>query len=338
MKLGTILLWGDDLEQFSRQLHVAEGLGFGVIGVGDSPAAWHDLYVSLAIAALETSTATLTPLVTTPFLRHPSVTANAMSSIADLSDGRAALTIGSGGSALRSIGRPKAARPGDMRAYVTAVRSLLDGGTADFEGHTTARLVRSRSIPLLVSADGPKGLRLAGELADGVVLSTGLSLELVDRKIAVVREAAAAAGRDPDAVTIWGLAFTSVRTTREEANADITSFLASTAGMGLKAPHMRALIPPELLGAVEEIERRYDPTEHVVVGGRNARLLEELGLVDFVVGLNSITGSPQQVAGHLRALEERGVSCVLAPLPGSADPEGTLQRLAEAAKPVLAPD
>jgi 5,10-methylenetetrahydromethanopterin reductase len=285
----------------------------------------------LAVAAHETSSATLTPLVTTPFVRHPSVTANAVSSLADLSGGRAALTIGSGGSALRSIGRGKAATQAEMRSYVGAVRTLLDGDAADFEGRRTAPLIRARRVPLLVSADGPKGLRLAGELADGVVFSTGLSLELVDRKIATIREAAAAAGRDPADVALWGMAFTSVRPTRDEANADITAFLASTAGMGLKAPHMRALIPPDLLPAVEQLERRYDPTAHVVPGGANARLLEELGLVDFVVGLNSITGSPEQVAAHLRALEERGISTLLAPVPGSVDPEGTLERLSAAA-------
>jgi 5,10-methylenetetrahydromethanopterin reductase len=331
LRLGTIALWGDDLEVFRHQLHLAEDLGYSVIGVGDSPSAWHDMVVSLAIAAAETTSATLTPLVTAPFLRHPSVLANTISSIDDLSGGRAALGIGSGGSALRSVGRTKATRQDDMGSFVVALRSLLDGGVAEFEGRTTARLVRARRVPLLVSADGPRGLRLAGELADGVIFSTGLSLDLVDRKIATIRDAAAAAGRDPSSIDLWGLAFTSVRPTREEANADITAFLASTAGMGLKAPHMRAIIPPELLSAVEEIERRYDPTEHVVVGGSNARLLEELGLVDFVVGLNSITGTPQQVSDHLRALEDRGVSCVLAPLPGSADPDGTLERLAEAA-------
>jgi alkanesulfonate monooxygenase SsuD/methylene tetrahydromethanopterin reductase-like flavin-dependent oxidoreductase (luciferase family) len=246
------------------------------------------------------------------------------------------LTIGSGGSAVRSVGRPKAARQDEMRAYVTAVRQLLDGGVAQVDGFATAPLMRARRMPLYVSADGPKGLRLAGELADGVVMSLGLNLDLVDKKLATVRAAALAAGLDPNGVDVWGLSFTSVRSTRAEANADITAFLASTAGMGLKAPHMRAIIPPELLPAVEEIERRYDPTEHVVVGGKNARLLEELGLVDFMVGLNSITGNADEVATHLKELEARGVSCVLAPLPGSADPEGTLTRFSAAAQGVTA--
>jgi hypothetical protein len=74
----------------------------------------------------------------------------------------------------------------------------------------------------------------------------------------------------------------------------------------------------------------------VVVGGKNARLVEDLGLVDFVVGLNSITGNAAEVATHLKELAARGVSCVLAPLPGSADPEGTLTRFSAAAQGVIA--
>lgn len=331
MRLGTILLWGD-LAVFRDQLALAEELGYEVIGIGDSPSAWHELYVSLTVAALHTRSALLTPMVTAPFLRHPFAAASAMSSLHELTGGRVALTIGSGGSALRSIGRPRAASPAELGGYVRALRALLEGGVAEVDGFTTAQLTRARPLPVQISADSPKGLRLAGELADTVVMSVGLNLDLVDRKITQVRAAAEAAGRDPDSVDVWGMSFVSVRGSRAEANADISAFLASTAGMGLKAPHMRALIPPDLLPAVKEIEVRYDPRQHVVVGGSNARLVEELGLTEFVTGLNSITGDEQQVATHLRELERRGVSCVLAALPGNADPDGTLRRFAAAGR------
>jgi 5,10-methylenetetrahydromethanopterin reductase len=331
MRLGTIMLWGDDVSEFRRQVQLAEALGYDVIGVGDSPAAWHDLYVSLTVAAMASERATLTPMVTTPFLRHPSVTANAISSLHELTGGRTVLTIGSGGSALRTIGRPNGATQQEMRDYVSAVRSLLAGGQPQVGDFQTAVLARARPVPVFVSADGPKGLTLAGALGDGVVISVGTNLDLVRNKITRVREAAAAAGRDPDDVQIWGMTFVSVRATREEAMADVTAFLASTAGMGLKAPHMRALIPPELRDAVLEMERRYDATQHVVVGGANAKLLEALGLVTFVAGLNSIAGNEAEVVTHLRQLEELGVSCVFVPLPGNADPEGTLTRFAAAA-------
>lgn len=332
MRLGTILLWGDDLPRFREQMRLAERLGYQVIGVGDSPAAWNELYVSLTVAAGETERAVLTPMVTTPGLRHPSITAGAMSALHQLTGGRVVLTIGSGGSAVGSVGR-KAAGPRELRRYVESVRALLRGETADVDGHAAAALRQARPVPVYMSADGPKALRLAGELADGVVIGLGLSLEVVAGKIDTIRRAAESAGRDPGAIDIWGLTFASVRDTQEQANRDITAFLASVGGMGLKAPHMRALIPPELLDAVLELERRYDPGQHVVVGGAGARLVEELGLVDFLVGLRGVTGTPGQVRDYAEQAEKLGVTHLLVPLPGSADPEGTLSRLAAAVRP-----
>jgi 5,10-methylenetetrahydromethanopterin reductase len=285
--------------------------------------------VSLTIAALETERATLTPMVTSPGLRHPSIAASAMSSIYDLSGGRTVFTIGAGGSALGTIGRRKSAPRDEMRAYVTAVKELLNDGQPEVDGLHVARLARARSMPVFMSADGPRGLELAGELADGVVIAVGSSLELVDRKLETIRSAAKKAGRDPASIDIWCMTFVSVRATKDEANRDVTALLASTAGMGMKAPYMRALIPPDLLGAFEEIEQRYDPSAHVVVGGKNAQLLEELGLVDFMIGVRGVTGPPSEVSTLLEQLDARGISTVLVSMPGNADPEGTLTRVGE---------
>lgn len=151
-------------------------------------------------------------------------------------------------------------------------------------------------------------------------------------KVEMVREGARAAGRDPDSIEIWGMGFVSVRDTRAEANADIVAMLASTGGMGLKAPHMRALVPPHLLSAVEQLERQYTPADHLVIGSRQAQLVEELGLTDFLAGLRGVTGSPQEVRTYTEELEKLGVSCLLVPLPGPVDPEGTLRRMSAAVR------
>jgi 5,10-methylenetetrahydromethanopterin reductase len=111
---------------------------------------------------------------------------------------------------------------------------------------------------------------------------------------------------------------------------DITPFLASVGAMGLKAPHMRARIPADLRAAVAQLENQYDPRQHVVVGGAGGRLVEELGLVDFLVDLRGVTGTPDQVRQYTEKIEKLGVTCLLAALPGNADPDGTLGRLAQA--------
>jgi 5,10-methylenetetrahydromethanopterin reductase len=173
-------------------------------------------------------------------------------------------------------------------------------------------------------------LHLAGELADGVVIGLGMSVDIVAEQIATVREAAAAAGRNPDAIDIWGLAFASARDDPDPAKRDITPFLASVGAMGLKAPHVRARIPADLRDAVAQLENQYDPRQHVVVGGVGARLVEELGLVEFLVGLRGVTGTPTELRHYAKQIGKLGVTCLLAALPGNADPDGTLRRLAQA--------
>jgi 5,10-methylenetetrahydromethanopterin reductase len=66
------------------------------------------------------------------------------------------------------------------------------------------------------------------------------------------------------------------------------------------------------------------------VGGAGARLVEELGLVDFLVDLRGVTGTPDQVRQYTEKIEKLGETCLLAALPGNADPDGTLGRLAQA--------
>ncbi|GAA3083778.1 5,10-methylenetetrahydromethanopterin reductase [Streptosporangium carneum] len=330
MKLGAIIEWMDDLSAFRRQVRLADDLGYDLIGVGDTPARAYELYVSLTVAAHESRNAVLAPMVTTPFLRHPAATATAVSTLHELTGGRVMLALGNGGSTRRVVGRSPVGTPKELHDYVTDVRAILGGGSARVDGYDTEPLARVHPMPIYLAADYPRSLRLAGEIADGVVTTVGMSAELVERKVTTVREAAEKAGRDPEKVEIWGFSFVSVRDTPAEANAEIGAALASDVALRLKAPHMRSLIPPHLVPAVEEMERRYDVWDFTV-GGKNARLLEELGLVDFAAGLTGVAGDVSGVAAHLRRLESLGVSGVLAALPVLADPDGTLRGLRQAA-------
>src|SRR5690606_23316098 len=63
-------------------------------------------------------------------------------------------------------------------------------------------------IPILLTAIGDNTLRLAGRIADGVVLHTFFTDETTARAVRVVREAAESAGRDPASVRIWSVLVT----------------------------------------------------------------------------------------------------------------------------------
>jgi alkanesulfonate monooxygenase SsuD/methylene tetrahydromethanopterin reductase-like flavin-dependent oxidoreductase (luciferase family) len=329
MKLGICSLWGPSLDDFREQVRLASDLGYELVTIGDSPAGWHELYVSLTVASYEAPKATLAPLVTSPFMRHPIITANALCTLDELSGGRVALGTATGGSTIMAIGRPPATQV-EMRAELKALKDLFAGEATEYNGAPVKALRFPRPIPIYYSAFGPKAIQLAGEQADGAILFAGEQhLDGLADRIAALRKAAADAGRDPAKVDIWVVSYTSIRPTRQQAIDDLGAFIVVN-GMALRTPEAFATIPTQFQGKVRELQARYDPTEHVVVGGRNVALMQELGLTEFLSEFDTLAGPPENATAMLRSLEEMGVSTFIAALPGHAAPLETIRGLAEA--------
>jgi len=326
MKLGSISLWGDSLDDFKTELRTAEELDFGLITVGDSPSGWHELYASLAVAAMETRTAKLAPMVTIPVSRHPMVVASAMSSIWDLSGGRACFAIGTGGSATASMGIGALTQK-QCRDHMLALKDLFAGRPTIWEGRELPALRLARPVPIYYSAKGPKAMALAGEVADGVVLQVGLSLEETARKIRLVRDAAEAAGRDPMSIDIWAFSFAAVRDRRDAALNDVKAFLAATGAYTMNQKAFIETVPTQFRAKLQELQARYVVADHCLVGGRNEPLIDELGLTDYLAEIVAVAGDTGEVAKVLSGLEKLGVSHFMTALPGNADPLGTLRRM-----------
>lgn len=152
----------------------AERLGYQRAWCYDSPALYPDVWMVLALAAERTQRIGLGPAVLVPSLRHPIVNAAAIAALADLAPGRVAVAVGSGFTGRMVLGQ----RPmpwSDVAAYVRAVRALLRGETVQWEGSSLRMLHpdgfgarRPVDVPILIGADGPRGLAVAAELGDGV--------------------------------------------------------------------------------------------------------------------------------------------------------------------------
>ncbi|MFC4945791.1 LLM class flavin-dependent oxidoreductase [Pseudonocardia sp. GCM10023141] len=160
--------------QTPDHIALAEELGYDRAWVYDSPAVYLDAWATLAVAAGRTERIGLGTAVVTPSLRHPMVTAAAVSTIEGLAPGRVALGIGAGASARWLLGR-SAMRWADVEAYVVAVRGLLRGEQVQWDG-TTLKMVhpagwgpsRPIDVPIMVGAEGPKGMAVARQHGDGV--------------------------------------------------------------------------------------------------------------------------------------------------------------------------
>ena len=152
----------------------AERLGYRRAWCYDSPALYPDVWMVLGLAAARTERIGLGPGVLVPSLRHPMVNAAAVAGLAELAPGRVAVAVGSGFTGRMVLGQ-RPMKWADVADYVRVLRALLRGEDAQWEGRTLRMLhwpgfgaARPIDVPILIGADGPKGLAVAAELGDGV--------------------------------------------------------------------------------------------------------------------------------------------------------------------------
>ncbi len=153
----------------------AEQLGYARVWVSDSPALYSDPWAALARIADNTSHIGLGVAVLTPSTRHVMATAAAIAGIEAQAPGRLAVAVGTGFTARRTFGK-YALSWATTRRYIENLRALLAGDTVEVDGHLT-RLMHPAGIsaptpiatPIIVAANGPKGLEVAQELGDGVM-------------------------------------------------------------------------------------------------------------------------------------------------------------------------
>jgi 5,10-methylenetetrahydromethanopterin reductase len=156
-------------------IELAERLGYRRAWCYDSPALCADPWMVLALAAGRTSAIGLGPASLVPSLRHPMVTAAALATLAGLAPGRVSTAFGTGLTGRMLLGeRPM--RWADVEEYVAAVRALLKGEEASWNG-SLVRLTqppgfaagRPADVAVLIAADGPRGRAVAAALGDGVL-------------------------------------------------------------------------------------------------------------------------------------------------------------------------
>jgi len=157
-----------------EHIALAEELGYDRAWVYDSPGVYLDAWATLALAAQRTERIGLGTGVATPSLRHPLVVAAAIATVEDLAPGRVAAGFGAGASARWLLGQ-SAMRWAEVGAYVAAVRGLLRGEQVEWEGRRIAMMqppgwgpARPLDVPVMIAAEGPKGLAVAREHGDGV--------------------------------------------------------------------------------------------------------------------------------------------------------------------------
>jgi alkanesulfonate monooxygenase SsuD/methylene tetrahydromethanopterin reductase-like flavin-dependent oxidoreductase (luciferase family) len=135
-------------------------------------------------------------------LRNPALAAMEIATLARLFPGRFVPTVGRGVSEwMDQVGVGVASPTTLLAEYASAVRDLLHGQTVQAIG----RYVQLKNValgwppqeapPLLIGGRGPRTIRCAGELADGVLLDSVVDVAGVRSARAAIDEARQSAGR-----------------------------------------------------------------------------------------------------------------------------------------------
>jgi 5,10-methylenetetrahydromethanopterin reductase len=303
-RFGIVFL-PESLGGFGDLCRETEAQGFDWLGVADSQSVFRELYVALTLAALNTDHIRLGPLVTNPQTRHPVVTASAIASVDELARGRAVLGLGSGDSAIYTIGAPPATVAGLEEAVRTLGR-LTGGGTVDRGGPPWRVHRATRRVPIYLAAEGPRTLELAGRVADGVICGLGLTPEVIRLSLAAIERGARAAGRTLDDLDVWWFAKTHLGDTRASAIEPIKMALAASANHAFRFTLEGKGVPPELHEPIRALQRAYRAHEHEIAGAANASLPDRFHLTEFLVDRFAIAGTPTECVTQLRRAIDAG--------------------------------
>ena len=155
-------------------IELAEKLGFTRAWCFDGPAIWADVWMTLSRAADRTKRIGLGTAVFVPSYRHMMTTAAAIATLEGQAPGRVVAGVGVG-HGHRMLGGGATSWK-DTVKYLTALKGLLKGEDVEWDGKTTRMLQnpgftagRPMNVPFVVAAQGPKGLEIARQHADGVI-------------------------------------------------------------------------------------------------------------------------------------------------------------------------
>ncbi|WP_369207324.1 LLM class flavin-dependent oxidoreductase [Streptomyces sp. PU-14G] len=298
MKFSYAMLPDYPLTESLGAIRLADELGFHACYAADET--WHkDMWLLFAAAAGSTDRIRFGPSVSPVTLREPSLIAQAVATLDELSDGRAEAVLSSGNFGLlaqygidwqrtRPLSRTKEA--------LAVVRTLLDEGTITRQGEfysydglfTFARPVQQR-VPLKLGAmRGPRSFEAAGELSDGCHHALSYTRDAYEYAVRHIRAGAERAGKDWRALDIG--AWVVFATGPDSAAAKD----AARSMVGIYASSM----PAEQLvrNGVDPAELK--PVIDAIGAGDLARGIELT--TDSLTERLSVSGTPQECAARIR--------------------------------------
>jgi len=281
----------------------AESAGFSHGWIFDSHVIWMEPFPLLTLMAANTKAMRLGTCVTNPAVRDVTVSASLFATLNVFSGGRMHLGIGRGDSSRRVLGK-KPTTLENLEEFVRTFRALNAGNSAELEGVSTRFPWATGGVPpVWVAGYGPKALRTAGRIGDGVILQFA-DPDLIEWSLGFVREGAKEAGRDPAKIEVMAAAPVWASSDLKVARERVRWFpaLVSNHVMDLISKYKPEELPASLISFVKN-RGKYDYLHHCEVGSDNADFV-----TDEIVDRFCLVGPIEQHRKKLEALRKVGVT------------------------------
>jgi 5,10-methylenetetrahydromethanopterin reductase len=333
-KLGLLLPLGPTAtaQAIADRGREAESAGFDSAWVIEDYYSW-ECFSSLGYLAAVTERISLGVSVTTPYVRPAALLASAAATLDQFASGRFLLGLGRcTGTLLGQIGLTDRLPLTTMRETTESLRLLWQGGTVSYQGRTITidRVVPDMTpvngtIPVLFGAIGPKALRLAGEIADGVILTSFAPVSYARWAVEQIEAGARSAGRDPAELDIVAIITTRIADDISEAVDELKPWLGLAYGMTgrgelllAESGHDLKVLEPirQKLRIDEIVAEGLEPYLHAYqrVQPEEVKKVIPADLVEEA----TMIGPPERIRERLSEYREAGVTHVIVDSPQSA--------------------
>ncbi len=287
-----------------------EELGYEGLFIADSQMTCLDPFQALAICAGQTKKIGLGTAVTNMVYRDPTVLASSAATLNEISNGRAILGMGTGDGPVYGLGR-KATPMAKFEEGLKKIRELVQGRPiAVPTGKNVSLRIGKFPVPIYLSTEGPRGLQVAGRVADGVILGNGFDLRVLQWARERIAEGAKEAGRSPSDIEIRAAGMIYVDKNGDEARSIVRRRLANRAHHNFR--FTMETVPPEELPGVKRFMEAFDITKPL-----EERVDTKL-VTDYLVQRFSIAGTPEECVARVKELKEAGVQHLILTPPEAA--------------------
>ena len=292
----------------------AEALGFEAVFFADSQMNNVDPYQAMALCAVNTKRIRFGTAVTNMVYRDPTITANSFATLNEISQGRAIIGVGTGDGPVYSLGRT-ATRLVEFERGLRIVRDLLlDRGidvpkSQERAGGNVKLKVGRRPVPIYISAEGPKTLRVAGRTCDGVILGTGFDKQVTDWARRRIAEGAKEAGRSLEEIDIMPAGMIVVDDNGDVARQRVRSRMANRAHHNFR--FTMETVPEGEAAGVKRFMDNFDISKPI------EERIDPGFVTDYLLQRFTIAGTPAECIAKVKRLETDGIKRILVTPPNA---------------------